>query len=62
MTRKHYELIAEAIRQARNDVKPFYQPTPEAFIGRLIDRLVTALSNDNPRFNEEVFREACISK
>ena len=47
MTKKDYELIAEAIRQSNNmkvDV---------------VDNLVRAFANDNPRFDRTKFYNAC---
>lgn len=46
MTRKHYKIIAEAIRNEINIV-------------RVVDNLVIAFQNDNKNFDSDKFYEAC---
>lgn len=57
MTRKDYILIAESIKTVRKDL-----PYCEAIdtINELIDVLCQKLMLDNPRFNSETFKKACL--
>ena len=61
MTRKHFRLLAEALR----DVKPSYTVgTPEYFASleqwqRAIGAVCKVGRQLNPAFNERVFRVAC---
>lgn len=57
MTRKDYQLIADAITAEVNE----WSDRPEAFaaIGHTASRIASALRRDNPRFNRERFMDAC---
>lgn len=56
MTRKDYELIAKAIKTARE-----YEPmgTPEATLSLVEDILADVLATTNPLFNRVKFLTAC---
>ena len=69
MTRKHYEMIAEAIRQATKDSfynlvtsdkkdegKDFVLDT----LTNVIFEVSKTLENDNPNFDREKFADACM--
>ena len=49
MTRKHYKLIADVLKQYRRD--------PSAT--SIAASMACALKRDNPRFDPEIFIEAC---
>ena len=51
MTRKHYQMIADAIRQTNGEI----------LISKrvLVNKLITAFELDNERFDDEKFKEAC---
>ena len=53
MTRKHYEDIANC----------FATMSGEMLVSKkiLINKLVRVFENDNPRFDEDRFRDACVS-
>ncbi len=55
MTKKDYDLIAACIGAAQAN----YSKYPEATYGRddLVDRLISEMKLDNPRFNESKFWE-----
>lgn len=50
MTKKHYKLIAQAIK----DTNGF-----DGCAKRIAEALAKALAQDNPRFNRSIFLEAC---
>lgn len=54
MSRKHYEAIANC----------FATMGGEMLISKkvLIQKLVRVFENDNPRFDEDTFRDACVSR
>ena len=59
MTRQHFELIAEVLR----DVRPWTPGllslvTPDEFISSIAETFADALADTNPRFNRERFLEA----
>lgn len=56
MTRKDYELIADAILDAR--FKIYDNDQAQVGIDTVVDRLVKDLRRDNPRFDEFKFRKA----
>lgn len=55
MTKKHYEMIAEAIRTAKGN-EGF---TAEQMANEIIFQLGDAFRKDNERFNIYKFAEAC---
>ena len=55
MTRKDYIAIAGFIAEERRRCGEFDDATWE----RLVDKLVALLQADNPRFDEQRFRQAC---
>ncbi len=60
MTKKDFTLIANAIgrtRMASNIGKK--KRTPEQVLDLLVTDLSASLRNDNPRFDEARFRQAC---
>lgn len=64
MTRKDYEAIARAIRNARKDHDAeatgdwdYISGSHDAFEA-IIEKLMYELSLDNPRFNAEKFKQA----
>lgn len=48
MTKKHYQIFAELIKNRKNDEK----------FEQFFNEFVKLLKNDNPKFNEETFRTA----
>lgn len=64
MTRKDYELIAAAVRNAYKGVNPFTD-TPDTRqqikdgICRASMAIADRLAEDNPRFDRERFLDAC---
>ena len=54
MTRKDYKLIASEL----NDTLMKYGYSGVPTFGDAVDALIIALKSDNPRFNEDKFREA----
>jgi len=52
MTRKDYQLIAQAVRKTMDG---------EYLSLAIIDIFIEELSADNPRFDAEKFRKACLS-
>lgn len=68
MTRKDYELIAEAIREVRSDYLELDELlddpeiTVEKVLSDFIDELADRLSDENPRFNRSIFINACWGK
>ena len=65
MTRKDYELIATAIRESRDYFSWIYDHDKDreiltaTAVGHLTSKLIMALSQENPKFNSEIFRKAC---
>lgn len=66
MTKKDYQRIADAISDGTRDAFRFTATGSEAADGMremrsaIIHRLVRTLSEDNPRFDPERFRAACL--
>lgn len=62
MTCKDCELIAQAIRNAKN-LEPYYDFTYRVgyacALERVVNNLQGVLKLDNPKFDGEHFREAC---
>lgn len=54
MTKEDYELIARVINSARG-----YTVETDAVLDSVTMRFVGALRSTNPRFNEEIFTNAC---
>ena len=54
MTRKHYEDIANC----------FATMSGEMLVSKkiLLQKLCRVFENDNPRFDEDLFRDACVSR
>ena len=57
MTKKDYELIAEAIRQARDETTDAGEH-PQTAINRVALCLARVLGHDNPDFNRDTFLAA----
>ena len=57
MTRKDYELIAETINRLRVDFDNGGDDTIS--LALVADELADALETTNPRFNRELFLDAC---
>ncbi len=60
-TKQHYERIASEIYNTRWIDHPV-RLKPYIDMNELVDRLVGYFKLDNPRFNEEKFRSACVGK
>jgi hypothetical protein len=60
LSRMHYEMIAGAIRSARNDHHQGEEG--ELAINCVVEELVEELSADNPKFDRTIFRTACARK
>ena len=54
MTRKDYQLIASAIKQARDE-----SLTAKGEFAELVETLCKALKADNVLFKREIFEKAC---
>ena len=54
MTRKDYQLIASAIKQARDE-----SLTAKGEFAELVETLCNALKADNVLFKREIFERAC---
>jgi hypothetical protein len=59
MTKKDYELIADAISGTIREYHRSGLDTTEIFYD-LIENLSSGLEMDNARFNRETFRKACL--
>ena len=62
MTRKDYELIAKALKLARDNLTQGQDSTALVCVGICnvnAIRVADALANENPRFDRERFLEAC---
>lgn len=55
LTKKHFNMIAAALRQARQHTNPDEHNT----IDVVADKLAEQFAKDNPRFDELQFLEAC---
>ena len=67
MTRKDYRQFALMLSSLREPLaKPHYWDSEDIGYGRAIvdveDRIVAILTNDNPRFDEQRFRDAALPK
>jgi hypothetical protein len=58
MTKKDYALLAEAIRQARDETGDAGEH-PQSAINRVALCLARVLGHNNPDFNRDVFLSAC---
>jgi hypothetical protein len=58
MTRKDYELIADAISGTIAEYARQGEDISEV-MRELAENLATGLESENPRFNRELFRKAC---
>lgn len=58
MTKKHYEIIAKAIRNGRDQII-IKDKDLENGINEIIKQLTKEFKEDNARFNENKFIEAC---
>lgn len=54
MTRKHYQMIADALRSTR----PYKEDHYEDWL-RVVQSIARALAYDNPKFNKNKFETAC---
>jgi hypothetical protein len=65
MTKKDYEIIAEAIRDTREYLSWVYDEdntrnmVSQLAIGNLKNKLIKAFIEENPKFDIEVFLTAC---
>jgi len=60
MTKKDFELIAQAVREAREGLGHDGKAGADAFtLNRVSDRLCRALSATNGRFDRDRFLRAC---
>jgi hypothetical protein len=60
MSKKHYELIAAAIRAARNEASGW--DCGESGVDCVVESLCRAFAADNARFDSDRFSEACERK
>ena len=58
MTKKDYELIAEAIRDGIHEHKRVFGEPPHHHVQVLTERIADALARDNPRFQRRRFLDA----
>lgn len=56
MTKKYYELLAAALKTTR-PTGSFYPEVKQWT--KDLNSIIHVLARDNPRFNEDKFREAC---
>jgi len=61
MTKKDYQMLARAIRTAKDDYKDIGElhRLAEGVVFNVINRITVALEEDNPRFDYQKFIEAC---
>lgn len=59
MTRKDYQLIARALKQASENWEGFDEENPQVVITAISAYLARELAQDNPRFDRTRFLEAC---
>ena len=65
MTKKDYELIATVIRESREFFSWIYDHDRDrdiltgTVVGHLTSQIILALSQDNAKFNSDIFRKAC---
>ena len=55
MTRKHYVILAAALKEAREHT--YFDGDPFAALCQFEDTLIELLKEDNPRFDEDRFRK-----
>jgi hypothetical protein len=58
MTRKHFRIIAEAIKEVKS-LSLSQGISDNGCLGCLIDTLADKLKQDNNLFNYEIFKKAC---
>lgn len=59
MTKKDYELIAGIIRNANHTATKFKDTSGESMLVHLTLEFCDELVKENPRFNRELFLNAC---
>lgn len=59
MTKKDYQLIAEAIKRTAWDVDEIDRPAKDKKLKAVSGELASKLEKDNPRFDRVRFFEAC---
>lgn len=57
-TRKHYQQIAEILRNAQTTTRAGIAPLPVAHAALLADDMATMFGEDNPRFDRDRFLAA----
>ena len=56
MTKKDYKRIADIIKDIKSGELPLFAEDVKEFLAK---KFVCLFAEDNPRFNEKKFREAC---
>jgi len=59
MTKKDYKAIASVINSAYEAAIQHENDTPRHILNRLTNRMASMLSEDNPRFDANLFWDAC---
>jgi len=60
MTRRHFRAIAGAIREAwQDEVDPSVDDGFAIAMNAVVERLSRCLHQQNPKFNKDIFKEAC---
>ncbi len=59
MSKKDYQMIARALHGAVEDVRRNPKADASTILRIALNRVTDALACDNPRFNRELFIEAC---
>ena len=63
MTKKDYELIAKAIRRVKDEILGNIGCNDlDDVVEATVDSLIYSLIQDNPRFDEDKFRVACLGE
>jgi len=63
MTKKDYELIAKAIRRVKDEILGNIGCNDlDDVVEAAVDSLIYSLIQDNPRFDEDKFRVACLGE
>jgi hypothetical protein len=60
LTRKHFVMISDILRENRTDYAAYDDSAPEVW-SKIVADFSYALSRENPRFNEQQFLEACLA-